>query len=107
MRTLRLDRRLSRWLNVSLGGRLRAVTEDASSFGFCAVLDDAVFVPGSTVEGDIQVKDRVFRFRGKVSWAEPGSRLANRTSRIGVAFEQISDDFALLLHEPMRVLGAC
>jgi hypothetical protein len=107
MRTLRLDRRLSRWLNVSLGGRLRAVTQDASSFGFCAELDDAVFLPGSTVSGDIQVKDRTFHFRGKVSWAEPGSRLQNRPSRIGVAFDEISDDFAQLLHEPLRVLGTC
>jgi len=106
MRTLRLDRRLSRWLNVSLGGRLRAVTTDASEFGFCAELD-AVFLPGSKVEGDIQVRDRTFRFKGTVSWAEPGSRLESRRSRIGVAFEQISDEYAPQLLDPLRALGSC
>jgi hypothetical protein len=99
MRTLRIDRRLTRWLNVSLGGKLRAVTVDASASGFCAELD-AVFLPGSRVHGDLQVSDRVFPFRGVVTWAQPGSRLRQERSRIGVAFEQIADDFAHCLDAP-------
>ena len=92
MKTLRIDRRLSRWLNVSLGGRLRAVTTDVSEFGFCAELDP-VFVPGSRIDGELRVRDRVFPFRGEVAWAEPGNRLQSSRSRIGVRFEEISADF--------------
>ncbi len=104
MRTLRIDRRMNRWLNVSFGGRLRAVTVDASASGFCAELD-AVFLPGSVVEGEIQVRERTFPFKGVVSWARPASRLSGRRSQVGVAFEQIDDAFARLLDEPLRRAG--
>jgi len=104
MRTLRIDRRMNRWLNVSFGGRLRAVTVDASASGFCAELD-AVFLPGSRVEGDIQVRDRAFRFSGVVTWARAGSRLRQQRSQIGVAFDQISDEFCRCLEAPLRSVG--
>ncbi|MBI5543887.1 MAG: PilZ domain-containing protein [Deltaproteobacteria bacterium] len=96
MKTLRMDRRLLRWFNVSLGGRLKAVTVDVSEFGFCAELDP-VFLPGSEVEGDIQVRDQVFRFRGLVSWAQAGRRHEKR-SRIGVRFTHVPEAFARSLY---------
>ncbi len=101
MRTLRIDRRLGRWLSVTFGRRLRAVTVDASASGFCAEME-AVFLPGSRVEGDIQVRERVFPFRGTVAWARPGSRLRAQRSMVGVFFDEIADDFHRCLTAPLR-----
>jgi hypothetical protein len=100
MGTLRIDKRLQRWCNISLGGRMRAVTVDVSAFGFCAELGP-VFLPGSSVDGTIQVRDRAFRFEGEVTWAHPGSPFASRPSRIGVRFTRIPEEFGLWLHQPM------
>ena len=102
MKTLRIDRRMSRWLNVSLGGRLRAVTTDVSEFGFAAELDP-VFVPGSVVDGQIQVRGKTFAFKGTVAWAAPGSKLKNARSRIGVHFDEISQEFARTIHEVFAI----
>ncbi len=102
MKTLRIDRRMSRWLNVSLGGRLRAVTTDVSEFGFAAELDP-VFVPGSVVDGQIQVRGKMFPFKGTVCWAEPGAKHKGLRSRIGVHFDDISQDFARTIHEVFAV----
>ncbi len=101
MSALRIDRRLLRWCNVSLGGRMRAVTRDVSGFGFCAELGP-VFFPGSSVDGTIQVRERTFPFRGEVAWAQPGSPAAQKPSRIGVRFTQIPEDFAIWLCGPSR-----
>ncbi len=75
---------------------MRAVTRDVSGFGFCAELGP-VFVPGSSVDGTIQVRERTFPFRGEVTWAQPGSPRASKPSRIGVRFTQIPEDFAAWL----------
>lgn len=92
MKTLRIDRRIARWFNVTLGGKLRAVTTDVSEFGFCAELDP-VFLPGSVIDGQIQVRGRTFPFKGTVAWARAGSRLKNSRSQIGVHLEDISEEF--------------
>ncbi|HEY3449055.1 MAG TPA: PilZ domain-containing protein [Myxococcales bacterium] len=102
MKTLRIDRRMSRWLNVSLGGRLRAVTTDVSEFGFAAELDP-VFVPGSTVDGQIQVRGKTFPFKGTVCWAKPGSKHQGLRSSIGVHFDDISQEFARTISEVFAI----
>ena len=48
----------------------------------------------------------MFRFRGTVTWAEPGNRMLARRSRIGVAFEQIADEYALCLEPPLVPVAA-
>ena len=105
MRTLRTDKRLQRWLHVSLGGKLKAVTVDVSELGFCAELAP-VFLPGSEVDGEIRVRDRSFPFKGTVSWAKPGSRTKSEPSRIGVAFRQIPGEFASYLYGSLLAANA-
>jgi len=105
MRTLRTDKRITRWLHVSLGGKLKAVTVDVSELGFCAELAP-VFVPGSEVDGEIRVRDRSFPFKGTVTWAKPGSRTLNAPSRIGVSFRQIPGEFAGYLHGTLQAANA-
>jgi hypothetical protein len=99
MKTLRMDRRLLRWCKLMLGRRLRATTTDVSEFGFCAELGP-VFLPGSEVDGELQIGPRVFPFKGTVVWARLGH--FNLPSRIGVRFDEIADDFARCLYEPLR-----
>ena len=65
--------------------RLPAVTFDVSAGGFSAEMNQ-VFIPGSKIDGVIQIDDDTLLFRGKVSWAHPGNTLLNIPSRFGVSF---------------------
>lgn len=86
----RQTRRHRRRLNVSLGGRLPAVTADVSLEGFSVEMSH-VFVPGSRVHGTLHLGEREVPFKGEVAWATPGNPQASTLSRFGVRFTETPD----------------
>ena len=83
----RKTRRHHRRLNVSLGGRLSAVTADVSTDGFSVEMPH-VFLPGSPVHGLLHLASGEVPFKGEVTWAKPGNPQASTLSCFGVRFTE-------------------
>jgi hypothetical protein len=99
MPNIRKLHRHRRRLNVSLGGRLPAITADVSAGGFCAELP-YVFLPGSMIHGSIAFGEREVPFKGKVTWARAGDPQMSPFCRFGVRFTEIPTDFSSFFEKP-------
>lgn len=88
--------RQSHRFGVVLGSKLPAMTADVSLGGFCAEMP-AVFLPGSVVDGKMEVGEDVVPFRGVIAWARPGTGQHRSMSRFGVRFTQVDGKLFKLL----------
>jgi hypothetical protein len=100
--------RLPRRFSLVLGGRLFATTTDVCAEGFAAELGP-VFVPGSRVEGRIQLGFCEVPFEGEVTWARAGRPELELASQVGVRFDQPIPEIELAIGKrpkPQRVAFA-
>ncbi len=92
--------RLRRRLKIKLGG-LQTFTADVSPRGFAAELMQAL-LPGTDLNGSIELCGEEFAFTGKVCWAKQGEPRMNVRGRFGVRFTGISNTFFELLQVAYR-----
>lgn len=83
----RLRRRLRFSANGSAG-----FTVDISPGGFCAELMK-VPIPGTSVNGALELQGERFDYQGTVRWAMAGEPRIGHRGRIGIQFTSISNAF--------------